>query len=109
MGLVSQRVSHPAGRGGTPGKGAPIAAHLVGRVQHGRRAGDGRLLHRRVPAQLAPNGAIEIVGTDIGIRAIQQAKAAVFDARAMRLAPESYRRRFFAKLPTPKAGGPDPW
>ncbi len=40
---------------------------------------------------------IHILGTDIGIGALEQAKKAVFGQRAMRLAPEEYRRRFFAK------------
>jgi len=40
---------------------------------------------------------IEILGTDVGTGALEQAKAAVFGERAMRLVPESYRRRFFTK------------
>ncbi len=40
---------------------------------------------------------IQIVGTDIGAGAIEQAKAGVFGERAMRLVPEDYRRRFFTK------------
>jgi len=40
---------------------------------------------------------IQIVGTDIGVDAVQQATQAVFGERAMRLAPESYKRRFFRK------------
>lgn len=38
---------------------------------------------------------IRIVGTDIGIGAVQQARTAVFGQRAMRLVPESYKKRFF--------------
>ena len=40
---------------------------------------------------------IRIVGTDIGIGAIEQARAAVFGERAMRLVPDDYKRRFFTK------------
>ncbi len=40
---------------------------------------------------------IEILGTDIGVGAIEQAKKAAFGQRAMRLVPENYRRRFFTK------------
>jgi len=40
---------------------------------------------------------ISILGTDIGIGALEQAKSGVFGERAMRLVPESYRRRFFTK------------
>jgi len=40
---------------------------------------------------------IEILGTDIGAGALEQAKAGVFGERAMRLVPENYRRRFFIK------------
>jgi chemotaxis protein methyltransferase CheR len=40
---------------------------------------------------------IEILGTDIGRGSLRQAEAAAFNERAMRLVPESYRRRFFAK------------
>jgi len=40
----------------------------------------------------------EIVGTDIGIGAVEQAKAGMFGERAMRLVPEDYRRRFFTKV-----------
>lgn len=40
---------------------------------------------------------VQILGTDIGIGAVEQARAAVFGERAMRLAPESYRTRFFTK------------
>jgi chemotaxis protein methyltransferase CheR len=40
---------------------------------------------------------IRILGTDIGLGALEQAKAAEFGPRAMRLVPEDYRRRFFAK------------
>lgn len=40
---------------------------------------------------------IEILGTDIGAGALEQAKAGVFGERAMRLVPEKYRRQFFTK------------
>jgi chemotaxis protein methyltransferase CheR len=40
---------------------------------------------------------VRIVGTDIGIGAIEQAKAAVFGERAMKLVPDDYKRRFFTK------------
>lgn len=38
---------------------------------------------------------ISIVGTDVGIGALEQAKRGRFDKRAMRLVPDKYRRRFF--------------
>ncbi len=38
---------------------------------------------------------IRILGTDIGVGALEQAKTAEFGPRAMRLMPEEYRRRFF--------------
>jgi chemotaxis protein methyltransferase CheR len=41
---------------------------------------------------------VEIVGTDIGVDAVAQAKAATFGERAMRLVPEEYKKRFFAKV-----------
>ncbi len=40
---------------------------------------------------------ITILGTDIGIGALEQARAAVFGERSMRLVPEDCRRRFFTK------------
>ena len=40
---------------------------------------------------------IEVVGTDIGIGAIEQAREAVFGERAMRLVPEELKKRFFKK------------
>lgn len=40
---------------------------------------------------------VQILGTDIGIGALEQAKAAVFGDRAIRLVPEAYRTRFFTK------------
>ncbi|MEX2185652.1 MAG: protein-glutamate O-methyltransferase CheR [Pirellulales bacterium] len=43
---------------------------------------------------------IDIVGTDIGVGALEEAKAATFNERAMRLVPDDYRRRFFTKSPT---------
>ncbi len=44
---------------------------------------------------------VEIVGTDIGIDAVKQARAGVFNARSMKLVPADLRRRFF----TPEAEG----
>lgn len=38
---------------------------------------------------------VHVLGTDIGVTAIEQAKNAVFGERAMRLVPEEYRVRFF--------------
>lgn len=46
---------------------------------------------------------VEIVGTDIGIGAIRKAERAEFDDRAMRLVPESMRRRYFDALPDGKS------
>jgi chemotaxis protein methyltransferase CheR len=40
---------------------------------------------------------VHILATDIGIGALEQAKAGVFGARAMRLVPTDYKRRFFTK------------
>jgi chemotaxis protein methyltransferase CheR len=40
---------------------------------------------------------VRILGTDIGLGALQQAKTGVFGQRAMRLVPPEYRRRFFTK------------
>lgn len=40
---------------------------------------------------------VQILGTDIGIGAVEQARAGVFGERAMRLVPEPYRHRFFIK------------
>lgn len=40
---------------------------------------------------------VTILGTDIGIGAVEQARSAEFGERAMRLVPEDYRRRFFSK------------
>lgn len=40
---------------------------------------------------------IRIVGTDIGVGAVEQASRAQFGERAMRLVPAPYRQRFFAK------------
>lgn len=42
---------------------------------------------------------IRILGSDIGVGALAQARSGVFGERAMRLAPEDYRRRFFIKAP----------
>jgi len=40
---------------------------------------------------------VHILGTDIGLGALEQAKTGVFGQRAMRLVPAEYRRRFFTK------------
>lgn len=40
---------------------------------------------------------IRILGTDIGVGAVEQARNAVFGERAMRLVPVQYRKRFFTK------------
>ena len=42
---------------------------------------------------------VDILGTDIGVGALEEAKAATFNERAMRLVPDEYRRRFFTKAP----------
>ena len=42
---------------------------------------------------------IRILGTDIGVGAVEQATAGVFGERAMKLVPDSYKRRFFSKAP----------
>jgi chemotaxis protein methyltransferase CheR len=47
---------------------------------------------------------IAILGTDIGIEAIERAKSGQFGERAMRLVPEDYRRKFFQH-----AGGTRIW
>jgi chemotaxis protein methyltransferase CheR len=40
---------------------------------------------------------VDILATDIGLGALEQAKTGVFGQRAMRLVPPEYRRRFFIK------------
>ncbi|MHB0959691.1 MAG: CheR family methyltransferase [Pirellulaceae bacterium] len=47
---------------------------------------------------------IRIVGTDIGTGAVEQARSGLFGERAMKLVPESYKRRYFRK-----AAVPDQW
>jgi chemotaxis protein methyltransferase CheR len=47
---------------------------------------------------------VHILGTDIGLGALEQAKTGVFGQRAMRLAAADYRRRFFKK-----AGDVEAW
>lgn len=42
-----------------------------------------------------PEWRIEIVGTDIGVDAVAQARAGVFNARSMNLVPADLRRRYF--------------
>lgn len=41
---------------------------------------------------------IQIVGTDIGIGALEEARNPTFNARAMRFAPDSIRKRFFTQV-----------
>jgi chemotaxis protein methyltransferase CheR len=41
---------------------------------------------------------ISILGTDLGVGALEQAKTGLFGERAMRLVPDEYRRRFFTKV-----------
>jgi len=45
---------------------------------------------------------VHILGTDIATGALEQARTARFNERAMRLVPEDYRRRFF--VPVPETG-----
>jgi chemotaxis protein methyltransferase CheR len=40
---------------------------------------------------------IDILGTDIGVGALEEAKAGKFGERAMKLVPDDYRKRFFTK------------
>lgn len=40
---------------------------------------------------------VQILGTDIGVGALEQARSAVFGERSMRLVPEDHKRRFFTK------------
>ena len=47
---------------------------------------------------------VRILATDIGLGALEQAKAGVFGQRAMHLTPPEYRRRFFTK-----ARGAETW
>lgn len=52
-------------------------------------------------AERIPNHAewrLEIVGTDIGVGALEQARAATFSERAMRQTPSELKRRFFTPL-----------
>ncbi len=46
---------------------------------------------------------VDILGTDIGVGALEEARAATFGERAMRLVPEDFRRRFFTKAGTTNA------
>jgi len=43
---------------------------------------------------------IEILGTDIGIEAVNSARQSKFSEKAMRLVPDTYRTRFFVKEPS---------
>ena len=40
---------------------------------------------------------VQILGTDIGIGAVEQARTAVFGERAMGLVPDAYRKGYFTK------------
>lgn len=40
---------------------------------------------------------VEILGTDIGADTVRQARSTTFGERAIRLVPDSYRKRFFSK------------
>jgi chemotaxis protein methyltransferase CheR len=40
---------------------------------------------------------VRILGTDIGTGAVEQARAAAFGERAMRMVPDNYRKSYFAK------------
>jgi len=42
---------------------------------------------------------VRILGTDVGIGAIEQARTASFGERAMRLVPGSFKKRYFVKAP----------
>jgi chemotaxis protein methyltransferase CheR len=46
---------------------------------------------------------VRILGTDIGVGAVAQAKAASFSERAMRLVPQTYKTRYFSKEPNAPA------
>jgi len=46
---------------------------------------------------------IEILGTDIGIEAVNSARQSKFSEKAMRLVPDTYRTRFFVKDKNEKA------
>ncbi len=52
---------------------------------------------------------IQILGTDIGAGALDQARKALFAERAMRLVPEDCRRRFFTKVKDPAVEDPGTW
>jgi chemotaxis protein methyltransferase CheR len=44
-----------------------------------------------------PKWNVQILATDIGVGALDQARSAVFGERAMRLVPDDYTKRFFTK------------
>jgi chemotaxis protein methyltransferase CheR len=46
-----------------------------------------------------PQWKINNVGTDIGIGAVEAAKAALFNERAINLVPDALKKKFFGKLP----------
>ena len=49
---------------------------------------------------------VRIVGTDIGVGALEQARAGVFGQRAMRLVPRTTAAASSARSPPPRCGGP---
>lgn len=51
---------------------------------------------------------IRILGTDIGVGALQAAIAARFGSRAMHRVPDNIRRRFFTEVPAEKCWTPKP-
>jgi chemotaxis protein methyltransferase CheR len=46
-----------------------------------------------------PEWRVRIVGTDIGVGALEFARKAIYGERAMHLVPESYKKRFFTQQP----------
>jgi len=91
--------------------GAVYLPRLAEEARHGRRrslriwsaacsTGDEAYTAACCIAASLPNYAqwqIRILGTDIGAGAVETARAGRFGARAMRLVPESYRKRYFVK------------
>ncbi len=51
---------------------------------------------------------VTILGTDIGVGAVEAARAPLFGERAMRLVPESFRKSYFARMPNANAWQPKP-
>ena len=96
MGLVPQRVSGPTGRGGPAGKGAAALRIWSAACSTGDEPATAACCIAACLPDLQ-QWRIHILGTDIGLGALREAKAATFSPRAMRLVPENYRRRFFVK------------